>query len=163
MRRHLFSFDQMRLLFISLYIASTREAARGRGAVARALRHGRRPRVHTPTKRCAGPTSTVLSRASPSNGTGAVLEAFGGDCSQNTGGGQGCIRRERTSEAALDRRLEEVAKAVGSGYCRLQMPSTPALGVRGTVAGHRLGALAGGGGTSPHFQCIPGSGGDFFF
>ena len=25
--------------------------------------------------------------------------------------------------------------------CRLQMPVKPALGVRGTVAGHRLGAL----------------------
>ena len=35
------------------------------------------------------------------------------------GGGQGCIRREGTSEA------EEVAKAVGAGYyCRLQMPLT---------------------------------------
>ena len=36
----------------------------------------------------------------------------------------------------LGRRLEEVAKAVRGGYCRLQM-----LAVRGTVAGHRLGAL----------------------
>ena len=33
------------------------------------------------------------------------------------------------------------AKAVGGGYCRLQMPLRLALGVRGTVAGHRLGAL----------------------
>ena len=41
---------------------------------------------------------------------------------------QGCIRREGTSEA-LDRRLEEVAKAVGSGYCRLQLPLRPALAV----------------------------------
>ena len=32
-----------------------------------------------------------------------------------------------------------------------------ALGVRGTVAGHRLGALGGGGGAPPPtFQCIPG-------
>ena len=46
-------------------------------------------------------------------------------------------------------RLEEVAKAVGGGYCRLQMPLTPALAVRGTVAGRRLGAWRGGGGTSP--------------
>ena len=53
----------------------------------------------------------------------------------------------------LDRRLEEVAKAVGGGYCLLQMPLRPALGVRGTVAGHRLGALeAGGRGTPPPFQ-----------
>ena len=35
---------------------------------------------------------------------------------------------------------------VGGGYCRLQMPLKPALTVRGTVAGHRLGAL---GATSP--------------
>ena len=52
----------------------------------------------------------------------------------------------------LDRRLEEVAKAVGGGYCRLQMPLRLALAVREMVAGHRLGALEGGGGggaTSP--------------
>ena len=46
----------------------------------------------------------------------------------------------------LNRRLEEDAKAVGGGYCRLQMRLKPALGVRGTVAGHRLGPLEGGGG-----------------
>ena len=39
--------------------------------------------------------------------------------------------------------------AVGGGYCRLQTPLSPALGARGTAAGHRLGALEGGGGTSP--------------
>ena len=44
----------------------------------------------------------------------------------------------------FDRRLEEVAKAVGGGYCRLQMPLK--LAVRETVAGHRLGALEAGGG-----------------
>ena len=58
----------------------------------------------------------------------------------------------------LGRRLEEVAKAVGGGYCRLQMPVRLALGVRGTVAGHRLGALEGGGGTPP-FQSIAGGAG----
>ena len=71
---------------------------------------------------------------------------------------QGSIGREGTSEAApkrLGRRLEEVAKAVGGGYCRLQMPLRLALGVRGTVAGRRLGALEGGGVPSPPFQCIP--------
>ena len=46
----------------------------------------------------------------------------------------------------LDGRLEEVAEAVGGGYCRLQMPLRPALGVREAAAGHRLGALEGGGG-----------------
>ena len=49
----------------------------------------------------------------------------------------------------LGRRLEEVAEAVGGGYCRLQMPLKPTLGARETVAGHGLGALEGGGGTSP--------------
>ena len=43
-----------------------------------------------------------------------------------------------------------VRQAVGggcqNGYGRLQMPLRLALGVRGTVAGHRLGALEGGGG-----------------
>ena len=35
---------------------------------------------------------------------------------------------------------------VRGGFCRLQMPLKLALGVRETVAGHRLGALEGGGG-----------------
>ena len=56
----------------------------------------------------------------------------------------------RRPQRRLGRQLEEVAKAVGGGYCQLQMPLSLALGVRGTVAGHRLGALEkGGGGTSP--------------
>ena len=51
----------------------------------------------------------------------------------------GCTGREGTSgrpQQQLDRRLEKVAKAVGGGYCRLQMPLKLASGVRGTVAGH---------------------------
>ena len=44
----------------------------------------------------------------------------------------------RWPEAA--RPLEEVAKAVVGGYCRLPMPLRVELAVRGTVAGHRLGA-----------------------
>ena len=43
-----------------------------------------------------------------------------------------------------------VAEAVGGGYCWLQMPLRRAHAARETVAGHRLGALeGGGGGTSP--------------
>ena len=64
---------------------------------------------------------------------------------------QGCIRREGTSERPqrrLGRRLEEVAEALGGSYFRLQIPLTLALGVRGTVAGHRLGTLERGGGAS---------------
>ena len=52
---------------------------------------------------------------------------------------------QRRPHRRLRRRLEEVAKAVEGGYCRLQMPLKPALAVRGTLAGHRLGALEGGG------------------
>ena len=65
---------------------------------------------------------------------------------------------QRRPQKRLDRRLEGVVKAVGGGYCRLQMPLKPALGVRETVAGRRLGALDGGGGGGfppPPLQCIP--------
>ena len=74
---------------------------------------------------------------------------------------------QRRPQRRVDRRLEEVAEAVGGGYCRLQMPLKLALAVKGTVAGHRLGALGGGGGAKqpdgmshrganlPPFQCIP--------
>ena len=51
----------------------------------------------------------------------------------------------------LDRRLQEAAKAVGGGYCRLQMPLSLALGVRETVAGRP----AGGSGYLPPFQSPP--------
>ena len=60
--------------------------------------------------------------------------------------GKGPQRRPRKR---LGRRLEEVAKAVGGGYCRLQMPLRLAVAVGGTVAGVRLGALEGVGVTSP--------------
>ena len=56
------------------------------------------------------------------------------------------MRPQRRPRKRLGRRLEAVAKAVGGGYCRLQMPLRLALGVRGTVAGHRLGALERGAG-----------------
>ena len=55
----------------------------------------------------------------------------------------------------LGRQLEEVATAVGSSYCRLQMPLKLALGVRQTLAGHTLGALERGGSPPLPFQCIP--------
>ena len=50
----------------------------------------------------------------------------------------------------MDRRLEEVAKAVGGGYCRLQM----AFAARATVAGHRLGALERAGRVPPHSNAL---------
>ena len=52
---------------------------------------------------------------------------------------------QRRPQRRLDRRLEEDAKAVGGGYCQLQMPLKPALAVRETAGGSRLGALGGGG------------------
>ena len=67
----------------------------------------------------------------------------GGGSARDTLEGKG---PQRGPQKRLGRRLEEVAKAVGGGYCRLQMPLRLALGVRETVAGHRLGALGGGGG-----------------
>ena len=67
-----------------------------------------------------------------------------------TGKEQGCVRRAGASEAAPEAVRQAVGEclrqAVGGGYCRLPMPLKSALGVRGTVAGHRLGALEGGGG-----------------
>ena len=47
----------------------------------------------------------------------------------------------RQPQKRLDRRSEAVGKAVAGSFCRLQMPLKLALGVRETVAGHRLGAL----------------------
>ena len=55
----------------------------------------------------------------------------------------------RRPQRRSDRRLEEVAEAVGGGYWRLQVPLRLALAVRETVAGHRTSALEGGGGASP--------------
>ena len=55
----------------------------------------------------------------------------------------------RRPQRRLGRRLEGVAEAVGGGYCRLQIPLSLSLGVKETVAGHRLGALEGGGGYLP--------------
>ena len=65
---------------------------------------------------------------------------------------QGCIRGEGTPEGPqrrLDRRLGEVAKAVGGRYCRLQMPLNLALGVTETVAGHKRAPWRGAGVTCP--------------
>ena len=71
--------------------------------------------------------------------------------------GKGPLRRP---QKPLDSRLEEVAKAVGGCYCRLQMPFKLALAVRETVAEHRMGALdGGGGGVSPSNASLGGGGG----
>ena len=57
---------------------------------------------------------------------------------------------QRGPQKRLGRPLEEVAKAVGGGYCRLQMPLRLALGFCGTVTADRLRAVEGGGSPSPH-------------
>ena len=88
----------------------------------------------------------------------SLVSGPGGQCGTPATPRHGCIRKEGTSEVALEavRRLEEVAKAVGGGYCRLQMPLSLAPAVRETVAGRRLGTVeGGGGGYLPPFQCIP--------
>ena len=64
-------------------------------------------------------------------------------------------RPQRGPQKRLGRRLEEVAKAVGGGYCRLQMPLRLAHAVREAVAGHRAPWSGGGGIPPPPFQCIP--------
>ena len=56
---------------------------------------------------------------------------------------QECTTREGP-QRSFDRRLEEVATAVGGSYCRLQMPLKLAFGVWETVARHRLGPWKGG-------------------
>ena len=63
----------------------------------------------------------------------AQLPSWQGPLPRGTLEGKGPQRRP---QRRLGRRLEGVVKAVGGGYCRLQMPSRLAFGVRGTVAGH---------------------------
>ena len=59
----------------------------------------------------------------------------------------------------LDRRFEEVAKAVGGSCSRLQMPLKLALAVRDTVARHRPGAPLERGVPPPLSNASPGGGG----
>ena len=67
-----------------------------------------------------------------------------GLCARSRGAleGKGSQRRPQNGSG---RRSEEVAEAVGGGYCRLQLPLKVALAVRETVPRHRPGALEGGG------------------
>ena len=60
---------------------------------------------------------------------------------------------QRRPQKQLYQQLEAVAKAVGGGYCRLEMPLKLALAVSWTVAGHRPGALKVG--TSPPSDASP--------
>ena len=98
---------------------------------------------------CAGP-----SQGGGGGLHGVVPRSSGGRSRHQSGRdvveGKGPPRRP---QKRLGRRLEEVAEAVGGGYCRLQMPLKLALGVRETVAGHRLGALEGGASHAPPTPC----------
>ena len=70
---------------------------------------------HTTTRQ--GPHLPQYSAAGPSPDPRDALEGKG---------------PQRWPQGRLGRRLEEVAKAVGGDYCRLQMPLRLALGVRET-------------------------------
>ena len=143
----------------------------------RVVVQGRVPRRHAPGRRMAAevvPRRRVSREPGVANrvaaqglrllrGPGRLTVAFlenrgrgggGGECDMGHGGraaGRDALEGrgpQRRPQKRLGRRLEEVAEAGGGGYCRLPTPLLPALGVRGTVAGHRLGALEGGGGTT---------------
>ena len=128
-----------------------------------ALRCGpRRDVPHGPGRGCAIARSVPVDQPLCALGSGpattyallaASVQVWGRDALEGKG-------PQRRPQKRLDRRLEGFAKAVGGGYCRLQMLLRLAIGVRGTVAGHRLSALegVGGGKPPPLFQCIPGVG-----
>ena len=104
------------------------------GAHVRQTETGRSRRAWTPLQRHSPPHTRVAV-------SGMHLEGKG---------------PQRRLQRWLDKRLEEVAEAVGGGCCRLQMPLSLALGVRGTMAGHRLGALERwGGGVPPPLPMHP--------
>ena len=67
---------------------------------------------------------------------------------------------QRPPQRRLDRRLEEVAKAVGGRLLSVTNASDVGVCRQKTVAGHTLGALEGGGGylPPPPLQCIPAQG-----
>ena len=81
------------------------------------------------------------TRRAPDNDCPAVRRRTqSGDAGAGALEGKGPQRRP---QKRFYGRLEEVAKAVGGGCCRLHMPLKLALGVNEKVAGHRLGALEG--------------------
>ena len=95
---------------------------------------------------CAPPPPTHRPRETRSSHTPTSAH-YDGAAGPATATGRDALEGkgpQRQPQRRLGRRLEEVAKAVGGGYCRLQMPLRLALGVRETVAGHGLGALEGG-------------------
>ena len=113
--------------------------------------------------RCAGVRAAMAGCTAAVTSTCAAWRRWGGARGQYTGEGGGVNFRTKSNsrrpQRRLDRRLEGVAQAVGGGYCRLHMPLRLALAVRETVAGHRLGALEGGGGVPRPLSMHPSRGG----
>ena len=89
---------------------------------------------------------------------GAVAPRVHRACTVAAVGGQTPVKHPKLHTPKQPRqtqKTEEVAEAVGGGYCRLQMPLKLALAVTETGAGHALGTLGGGGRrVPPPFQCI---------
>ena len=97
-----------------------------------------------------------LAGTDQSEGRGGWAEADWQGCPSPQRGGGGLTRvalegegPQRRPQKRLDRRFEEVARAVGGGYCRLPMRLNMAFAVTETVAAHGLGFLEGGGGDLP--------------
>ena len=95
-------------------------------------------------------------RTPPSGGGASGVAPFSRKCvaSARSAPSPGDAEEGKGPQKRVDRRLEEVAQAIGGGYCRLQMPLilalAVALAVRETASGHRLGALEGGGQGTSH-------------
>ena len=87
------------------------------------------PPRHSPARAAFPSLSTALGPHSPSPpcAPGMSRQRGGG------GGGRDALEGkapQRRPQKRFDRRWEDIAEAVGGGYCRLQMPLSPALGVR---------------------------------
>ena len=88
---------------------------------------------------------TLQNHSGIHNSTSCLNAA--GACARAGGGGDAVEWKgpQRQPQKRLGRRLEEVAKSVERGYCRLENPIEAGTCRQGEVAGHRLGALEGGG------------------
>ena len=112
----------------------SREPRGANGAARRRHKYPPPPLEPPPPPRCqAGPLAIVNGNQDAPKKVGAEVP-----CPSNALEGKGPRRRPQRRSG---RRLEEVAKAVMGGYCRLQMPFKPALAVRGTIPRYILGAL----------------------
>ena len=104
-------------------------------------------------------TEGAAGTAMGGGGGGGIKDRLGVPVGASGGGGGGGMYLRGRPQRRLDRRLGPVAKAVGGSYRRLQMPLNPALAVRETGAGHRLGAPEWGGGVPAPLPMHPKGGG----